>query len=175
MRMQGIVGLTFLAFVVQSTIVPWIIPGEFAGRIVPHFTLAVVLFAAMYHSRHSALLLGAGFGLLQDVVFRGHLLGLHAYAMALIGYLFGLLLERRRSTMMMALVVVAFGTLLYELALYYVYKVFQFTQESLSWALVDHILPSLFLQLAFALAVYIPLRRWFQNLAMNRYSKKEPE
>ena len=171
MRMQGIVGLTYLAFVVQSTLIPWIVPEPYTDRIIPHFTLIIVMFAAMYHSRHSALLLGAGFGLLQDVVFRGHLLGLHAYTMGLIGYGIGLLLDRRRSTMMMALAVTVVGTLLYELAQFFVYDVFQFTMEPLQLALTGHILPSLFLQLAFALAIYIPMRRWFQGMARRRVAE----
>ncbi|MGN7453210.1 rod shape-determining protein MreD [Paenibacillus pasadenensis] len=163
MKMQSMVLLTFLAFLVQTSLFPWLVPSAFSDRLLPHFTFVLILYAALYRSRHAALLLGAGFGLLQDIVFRGHLLGLHAYAMGLIAYLIGLLLGGRRLTMLSALAVVAIGSLLYDIAVYYVYDVFRFTAEPLAWALQHHIFPSLFLQLAFALAVYIPIRRAFEG------------
>lgn len=164
MKMQGMVLLTYLAFILQTSLFPWLVPAEFSDRIIPHFTFVIVMFAALYHSRHSAMLLGVGFGMLQDIVFRGHLLGLHAYTMGLIAYFIGLLLGGRRLTMLSALAVVTMASLLYDLAVYYVYEVFRFTSEPLSWALQDRIFPSLFLQLAFALAIYIPMRRWFEGM-----------
>jgi rod shape-determining protein MreD len=47
--------------------------------------------------------------------------------------------------------------------LFFIYKVFRITGASYAWALLNHILPSLFLQLAFALACYVPVRRMFES------------
>ncbi|AJY76061.1 rod shape-determining protein MreD [Paenibacillus beijingensis] len=171
MSMRFIVLIMLLLFLVEGTIVPWLVPDGFAGRLVPHFTFVMVLYAALYHSRHSALLLGFGFGMLQDVVYYGHLIGVHAFTMGLIGYAVGIMLERKRSTLFMALAMIGFADLFYEVLVFYVYKVFRITNETFAWAMYDHILPSLFLQQAFALAVYIPARRWFSEASRNRLDK----
>lgn len=163
MSMRVIVLMMLLLFMSEGTIVPWLIPAGYGERLIPHFTFVMVIYAALYHSRHSALLLGFCFGMLQDVVYYGHLIGVHAFTMGLVGYAAGMLLERKGSTLFMALAIVGFGDLLYETLVFYVYRMFRITNQTLAWAMYDHILPSLFLQLAFALAVYIPARRWFSG------------
>jgi len=83
--------------------------------------------------------------------------------MGLIGYFTGVLLERKRPTVMMALTVIGFACILYDTTLFYIYKVFRITDAAYAWALLNHILPSLFLQLGFALLCYIPVRRMFES------------
>ncbi|SDT29934.1 rod shape-determining protein MreD [Paenibacillaceae bacterium GAS479] len=168
MRMPGMVLLIYLVFVLQTSLFPWLVPAAFSERLIPHFTFVIIMYAALYHSRHSALLLGVGFGMLQDVVFRGHLLGLHAYTMGLIAYFAGLMLGGRRLTMLSALAITTIASLLYDLAIYYVYEVFRFTSDPLALVLQKQIFPSLFLQFVFALAVYIPMRRWFEGMTKAR-------
>lgn len=163
MSMNRIVALMLLLFVIEGSLMPWIIPEGFGDRIIPHFIFVFVLFSALYGNRHMALLLGAGFGLLQDVVYFGQLLGLHFFAMGLLGYFTGVLLERKRATVMMAITVIGFACILYDSSLFFIYKVFRITDASYAWALLSHILPSLFLQLAFALACYVPVRRMFES------------
>ena len=149
-------------FMLEGTIVPWLIPGSLDGRLIPHFIFVIVLLSALYGNRHQALILGAGFGLLQDVVYYGNLMGAHFFIMGLTGYFTGVLLERKRVTIMMALSVIGFGCILYDTALYFIYNVFRITNTTYAWSLLHHILPSLFLQLAFALAFYVPVRRIFE-------------
>ena len=163
MSMNRIVSIMLLLFVLEGAFMPWIIPAGFGDRISPHFMFVFVLYSALYGNRHQALLLGAGFGLLQDVVYYGHLLGLHFFTMGLIGYFTGVLLERKRATVMMAITIIGFACLLYDTSLFYIYKVFRITDSSYAWALLHYILPSLFLQMTFALACYIPVRRMFES------------
>jgi rod shape-determining protein MreD len=111
--------------------------------------------------------------MLQDVVYFGHLLGINAFIMGLMGYFTGVLLERRRSTIMMAISIVGFACLLYDSVIFFIYRVFRITNESYAWALIDHILPSLFLQLAFALACYVPARKWFEEQTKVKSEKSE--
>lgn len=170
MSMNRIVAWMLLLFMLEGGLVPWLIPEGFGDRIIPHFIFVIVMYSALYGNRHQALMLGAGFGLLQDIVYYGHLIGGHAFIMGLIGYFAGVLLERKRPTVMMALTMIGFGCILYDTTLFYLYKVFRITDAAYAWALLNHILPSLFLQLAFALAVYIPVRRIFESR-----SKTAPE
>ncbi|MFF2480551.1 rod shape-determining protein MreD [Paenibacillus sp. NPDC058071] len=164
--LNRLIGIMFLIFIIEGAIMPWLVPAQFSGRLISHFVFVFVMYAALYRGRHQALLLGIGFGLLQDVVFYGHLIGLHGFAMGLLGYFAGLLLEKRRSTLLTALSVIGLGCILYDSMIYFTYSVFRITNESYAWALLDHILPSLFLQLAFALAVYVPARKWFESRSM---------
>lgn len=163
MSLQRIIGVMLLFFLVEGTLFYWLLPDNLVGRIVPHFTLAFVLFAALYRGRHSALLLGLSFGLLQDLAFYGRIIGVHSFSMGLVGYMTGLMLERKRSTLMMALSMIGLSTLVYDTVVYFIYRVFRLTSQPFEWALSHHIIPSLFMQLLFALVLYVPARRWFEG------------
>ena len=173
MSMNRIILLMILLFIVEGAVMPWIIPAGFGHRIIPHFVFVIVIFSGLYSRRHLALMLGVTFGMLQDVVYFGHLLGINAFIMGLMGYFTGVLLERRRSTLMMAISIIGFACLLYDSVIYFIYRVFRITNESYAWALIDHILPSLFLQLAFALACYVPARKLFEEQANVKTEKDE--
>ncbi len=160
--MNRILLLMLLIFIIEGTIMPWLIPAGYGDRIVPHFILVSVIFAALYTDRHRALLLGVSFGFLQDIVYFGHLLGVHSFVMGLLGYFIGLLLDRRRATLMMAVTVVGFACILYDSVIFFIYSVFRITSETYAFALLNHILPSLFLQLVFAIAIYVPARRMLE-------------
>jgi len=163
MRLQRAVGAMVLLFLIEHSVMPWVIPEAWIGRIVPHFVFVFVLYAALYRSRHTALLLGMAFGIVQDIVFYGHLLGVHCFSMGICGYLTGLLLENRRAPLMMALSVIGMGSLLYDGITFLIYRAFQLTSLLYADALMVYMMPSLFLQLGFALAVYVPARRWFEG------------
>lgn len=163
MSMNRIVVIMLLVFVVEGAIMPWVIPDGYGGRVIPHFNFVIVIYSALYGNRHQSLLLGAGFGLLQDIVYYGHLIGGHLFIMGLIGYYTGVLLERKRVTVLMAITVIGFACILYDTSLFFIYKVFRITDAHYAWALLNHILPSLFLQLAFALVFYNSIRRMFES------------
>jgi rod shape-determining protein MreD len=173
MNLKIAVSVMVALFMVESTLMPWVIPEVWSTRLVTHFTFVFILYSALYTSRHAGLLLGLAFGLLQDIVFYGHLLGVHAFAMGLCGYLAGLLLERRRAPMMMALSVIGMTCLLYDAVVFMIYRVFELTQEMYAYALIQYMMPSLFLQLGFALLVYIPARRWFEGTGTGKAQEEE--
>ncbi len=163
MSVNRVIVLMLLVFVVEGSIVPWIIPEGFGDRIIPHFVFIFVMFAALYGNRHMALFLGAGFGLLQDIVYYGHLIGSHSYLMALIGYFAGVLFANRKPTIIMAVTVIGTACIMYDSILFMINKVFKITNLEYAGALISYILPSLFLQLVFMLICYVPLRRLFQS------------
>ncbi|MBW7455801.1 rod shape-determining protein MreD [Paenibacillus sepulcri] len=163
MSIQRIILVMLLFFISEGTIFYWILPDGLVGRVVPHFTLAFVLFAAMYRGRHSAVILGLSFGLLQDLAFYGRIIGVESFTFGLVGYLSGLLLENKRSTLLMALSMVGLFTFINDTVVHFIYRVFRLTSLSYEWAIFDHILPSLFLQLLFSLLMYVPARRWFEG------------
>ncbi|SDX40629.1 rod shape-determining protein MreD [Paenibacillus sp. CF384] len=175
MSMQRIVAVILLFFLVEGTWFYWLLPDSMVGRIIPHFTLAFVLFAALYRGRHTALILGLAFGLLQDLAFYGRILGVHSFSMGLVGYMTGFLLERKRSTLLMALLMICMSTLAYDTIVYFIYRVFRLTDQTFEWAVSHHIVPSVFLQILFALVIYVPARRWFERTGSNAKSEEEEE
>lgn len=175
MSMNRIILIMLLLFILEGSLMPWLIPAGFGDRIVPHFVFVFVIFASIYSGRHRGLLLGAGFGLLQDIVYYGQLLGPHTFMMLSIGYFTGKLFERRRATILMALSIVGMACILYDSALFFIYRIFRITNETYAWAVLDYILPSLFLQLAFALAVYVPARRMFESQLQSNGTEKEED
>ncbi|QAY65162.1 rod shape-determining protein MreD [Paenibacillus protaetiae] len=173
MSINRLIGFMLLLFIVEGTIMPWVIPAGYTTRIVPHFVFVVVIFSALYSNRHRALFLGAGFGLLQDVAYYGHMIGPNLFFMGILGYYTGVLFENKRVTLLAALSVIGINYILYDSMMYGIYFAFRITNESFAWALMDHILPSLFLQLAFALLVYVPLRKHLESAVKKKLDKDE--
>jgi rod shape-determining protein MreD len=173
MKLQRIIVVMLLFFLAEGTIFYWLLPDSLVGRVVPRFALAFVLYAALYRDRHSATFLGLSFGLLQDLAFYGRIIGVHSFTMGLVGYLAGFLFKRRKSTMMMAITAIGIATLFYETVVYLIYRVFKLTSQTYQWALLDHILPTLFLQILFSLAVYVPARRWFEGSLKKKAEEEE--
>lgn len=166
--MSRIVLIMLGVFILEGALMPWLIPASFGDRIIPHFSFIMVMFAALYGSRHQALALGMGFGLLQDIMYYGHVIGANFFFMGLIGYVFGVLLERKKATLLLAIAAIGFACIGYDSALYFVYKVFKLTTGSYPWALIQYILPSLFLQLVFALCIYVPVRKMYELRSHHR-------
>ena len=162
MNTRWVASLLLLLFMLETTIVPWLIPSSMYGRIAPHFVFVAALYAGLYANRHAALVIGFIFGLLQDITFYGHMLGVHTLLMASIAYLAGLLLEGKRIPMLAALPVIALCCFLYDAAAYGIYRIFRVTHEPFEFVLLHSIAPSLFLQTGFALAAYVPARRLFE-------------
>jgi rod shape-determining protein MreD len=173
MNTKRVIALTVLLFMLETTIVPWLIPESMHGRLAPHFVFVAALYAGMYAGRHPALFIGLIFGMMQDIVFYGHMLGVHTLLMGSIAYLTGLLLEGKRVPMLAALFVIALCCFLYDSAAYGIYRVFRVTHEPYEFVLMQSIAPSLFLQTGFALAAYVPARRLLEPKAKKDGDEEE--
>lgn len=158
-RRSVLILLLFLLFILQGTVLPWLIPDIWQMRIIPNLVLVAILFVTVYHHRHTALLLGLSFGMLQDVVFYGRILGAHSFTMGLSAYLIGLIFQLPRAPLPLMLSVVLLGSLLADSMLFGIYTVFNLNQEPYSWALLNHMLPTMLVHFAIALLFYVPLRK----------------
>lgn len=168
MRQWMLILLLFGLFILEGTVLKWIIPSVWQGNVAvsTHFTLVVVLFIGLYLNRHWALAYGLGFGLLQDVVYYGPtMIGTYSFAMGVLGYLAGLVSMRSRSSMLYSMFVVTFGNFMFEAIIYGLYRLFQITRDTPQWMFFHIMLPSVLINLLFALLVYVPLRKWLEELA----------
>lgn len=164
MRIKWLVLLMVFLFLIEGTVMPWIIPGDWKMRIVPHFVFVMVLFFGMLMNRYVAMTLGLIFGLLHDVIHYGHMIGVYSFSMGVCGYLVGKLFESRRLSIGGMMFVIVLGNWVFDTLVYGIYTLFLINHKPYDWALIHHIIPSLFLQLLFSLIIYVPVRRSFENL-----------
>lgn len=155
--------LLLFLFIVEGGLVPWLIPADWKVDIAPHFVLIGVMYIAIFLNRHTALVYGIFFGLLQDVVYYGHMLGPHLFSMGLIGYLAGFGVRRSYISIGSVMTTIMAGNFLYSVLIYGIYQLFKVVQLPFSWVLTHQILPGIIIQLLFALLIYIPARHFFER------------
>jgi rod shape-determining protein MreD len=167
--------ILYLVFLFEGTVLPMIIPMSWQTRIAiaPHFAFIIILFIAIYVSRHWALAYGLGFGMLQDIVYYGPMLGTYTFGMGLISYLIGMMALRSRPTLLMSIWLILIGNLLLDLLIYGIYRIFQITHVTIDYALAHHVLPSLLINLLFALIVYVPMRKLLDHIDSTRGRAEE--
>ncbi|MCR8644143.1 rod shape-determining protein MreD [Paenibacillus sp. N1-5-1-14] len=166
--------LLLLLFIVQGTLMPWILPESWQSsvHISPNFVLVIILYYALYLGRHQALLYGVIFGLLQDFIYYGHMIGVFSFAMGLTGYLIGLMQVFRPHFVLYTVVLIGVGVALCEMMVGSLYLLFNVTKVPYMFALTHYVLPSALFNMLFALAIYIPMRKWIDSMNL---VKKEGE
>ena len=170
-RKQVLILLLFLLFIVERTIVPWLIPEALQFRISHNLVLIAILFVSVYYHRHTALVLGIIFGILHDTVFYGEMIGTHSFAMGFIAYVIGFVFKGSRSPMPVMMTAIVLGSLLFDGTLFGIYKLFQLNHTSYDWAVLQYMLPNVFVHFVFGLIIYVPLRKQLEQLT--RYNNKE--
>ncbi|MEX2461498.1 MAG: rod shape-determining protein MreD [Paenibacillaceae bacterium] len=169
--------ILYVLFIFEGTVMPLIAPAAWQSRIdvTSHFTLIVILFLAIYVGRHWALAYGLAFGMLHDIVYYGPMLGTYTFGFGLVSYLIGLLSLYFRASMLTSLLLIVAGNLILEFIFYGIYRVFQITHISVHFALTYHILPSLLINLLFAILVYLPIRKLLENFGTAREREEQDE
>lgn len=160
--------LMFILFLVEGSIVPWLVPDTWQTRIAPHFVYMVILYFTVYEHRHTGLVLGILFGLLHDIVYYGSMIGAYSFATGLSAYLMGLLSRNQRAPLPLMMIIVLVGSLLLDSILFGTYSLFELTHRPYIWALTNHIIPNTFVQFLFALIIYVPLRRQLELITKRR-------
>ncbi|MBD0381691.1 rod shape-determining protein MreD [Paenibacillus sedimenti] len=152
-------------FVLQGTIAHWLIPSSWQGQVyvAPHFTLVFILFIGLFHHRHTALIYGLIFGLLQDFNYYSSILGIYSFGMGLTGYLAGLTQRRQPNLIFYNLLITGIGLLLFELINYGINRLFKLIDIDLEFALTHYMLPSVLFNLLFALLCYVPIRKLLEG------------
>ncbi|WP_229264008.1 rod shape-determining protein MreD [Cohnella cholangitidis] len=159
MRINWVILCGIVLLIIENSIVPWIVPPQWSERLLPHLNLIMTLFVAGFAGRHNAFLFGLGFGLLQDLLSYGYLIGPYGFGMGLIGYMAGLVAERKSFTLgFFAWVVLIFGIIL-DSIVYSIYKLFRITNLEYDYILYWQVAPTVLLQLMIALLMYVPVRR----------------
>lgn len=160
--------MLFGMFVLEGTVLKWIIPVVWQEQVIvaTQFVLVGILFVGIFWSRHRAFIYGLSFGLLHDIVYYGAtMIGTYSFAMGLIGYAAGWLSMPRKPNIISSMSVVTAGCFLFEFIVYGLYRLFRVSAEPLEYVLMHQMLPSVLINLLFALLVYVPLRKWLEETA----------
>lgn len=171
LQQRNVIVFTLLAlFLLETTIFQWLIPLNWRGHmhITPHFLLIIIVLTSIYVNRHFALALGLIIGFLQDVLYYGHMLGPHTFALGLTGYLAGLIFWRANVGFIYAVFIVMLGCFFYDMIIYAIYRLFNVVEQAFSWAFMYNILPSLLFNLFLALLIYFPFRYMLERLSSKR-------
>ncbi|KHF33548.1 rod shape-determining protein MreD [Paenibacillus sp. P1XP2] len=171
-RKQVLLLLLFLLFILEGTLIPWILPGSWQNIPSPNLVFIVLLFVSIYHNRHTALVLGIIFGMLHDVVFYGDMIGTYSLVMGFSTYIMGFIFRVRRAPMPVMMTVVILGSLLFDSMLYAIYRLFSLTQLTYDWNLLHHILPDLVLHFVFGLSFTFLCASSLKKLLGGRQKKR---
>ncbi|NMO95310.1 rod shape-determining protein MreD [Paenibacillus lemnae] len=164
-RQHVMILLLFVLFILQGTIGFWLTPPSLQGKVSPNLLFVAILFATIYYHRHTGLVLGLIFGLLHDVVYYGEMIGTYSFAMGVSAYIIGLIFKTPRAPLPVMMTAVILGSLLFDSMLFGVYKLFRINPDSYNWALLNQMLPDLLIHFAFALLIYVPVRKQLDLIA----------
>jgi rod shape-determining protein MreD len=169
--------LCLLLFFIQSTWFNWILPVSWQSNVhvSPNLVFVLIMYIALYLGRHHAMVYGLIFGMLQDFMFYGHMLGVHSFAMGLTGYLLGLLQTRKPYFILNITLLIGLSYIFFESTIYGTYLVFNVTKMDYLYALSHNILPSALFNMMFALAIYVPIRKLLDNLISLKKVQEDSE
>lgn len=165
-----------LLYLLESALLPWLVPELWRTGdllVYPKPVLVAIVFIAMFTSRHIGVLMGFLFGLLQDVVFYGHMIGVNAFTFAAAGYAAGLLARPGAIGLFVAVLIQTGSLLMYEISIYGLYRLFNVTDVEFGWIFVRGMLPSVLASLFLALTLYIPARKWLDVPSTAREADEE--
>ncbi|MEX2415652.1 MAG: rod shape-determining protein MreD [Paenibacillaceae bacterium] len=162
--------LIFIVFILEGTLVHWLIPTDWYNglQVAPHFVLVLVLFVSINRNRHLGLFFGLLFGLLHDIVYASPMIGPHSFSMGLAAYSAGVIAKRLKITMISSFFVISFFIVLYDVANFSLFRMFRVIDVPFNTILSDFIMPTLLFNLLFAVIIYVPARRWMESSKVHR-------
>ena len=165
------------AFFLETSLLPWLIPPEWRNgwSVYPKLVFACTVYISIFANRYA----GGGFalaaGLLQDVMFYGHMIGANAFACALSAYAAGIV-PRPKAVRAVFVFPVLFASLLAcEIVTYALYRLFSLTDAEFGWMFMNGMLPSTLAGFLAAAALYVPARRWLEPPRSEQEPRKGKE
>jgi len=175
MRRYLIFVILFVLFLLEGTVVQWLIPPVWKSSVlvVPHLVLVGVLYTSLFKSRYQGLAYGLGFGMLQDFIYYGHALGVYSFSIGLVAYVMGLAFRSSTRGIVVSLLAVTIGSFAYDSLVYGIYRLFLgVIQIGYRWTFLHEILPSMLFNALIALLLYMPIRKWLED-AEDRESEEK--
>lgn len=149
----------FILFIIEGTVVQVFAPDRWGLSIVmvPRFIVVILIISSLFLGRFQGLVLGFIFGLMYDVVY-GNILGVYAFSMAFIGYFSGVTFRIFQHNIFLILTTVIVALFVHELIVYGILTLVNFVVMDFELFLMEKLIPTLVLNVIFALLVSFPLR-----------------
>ncbi len=139
---------------------------------VPRFALVGAIMVSFHRGRREGLYYGLVFGFLQDVLF-GNVIGVYTLSMMVASYFAGLIVKLFHRSLVVAFMTICVVLFAHEWLLYLLFRLFAVNPVDVQWILSKQILPSVGLNVLFAILVYYPLTKMCEALKPNRHTAGE--
>lgn len=129
--------------------------------IIPHWILLVLILATLIFDKGNtltAIVYGAVFGLMIDIVYTG-ILGVYMFVIPFTLYIAGFLNRFLQTNWFMSLVITAVCLFITELSLYSIYSFIGTVTMTFSYFLSNRFLPTLIANLLFMVIIYYPMEK----------------
>lgn len=162
MQKKWINSILFLLFLFEGTVFPFLPENNFNISIFPRFVLTVIIFISIYRSKQYAFFLGLGFGLLTDLIY-GDAIGVYTVGMAAISYLSGWIIRYFHPTFILFITIEFLGHLAFEFFIFGMLRLYQLISIPIAWMFTNALLPTLLVNLLFAIFIYSSSRILIEN------------
>lgn len=157
--------LVFIVFIIESTVMQVFSPERYGAEamLVPHFVVVMIFFITAFLGRKRGLLYAFLFGFLLDFIHTG-ILGINLFLLVLLSYLIAFIFRLLHPNLLTIWMGSLLGITLLEIGLYYFYHFLGFTAMPFSMFLKMRLMPTLILNSAFLIIVYMPFSRYLYRL-----------
>lgn len=154
-----LIGFLSFLFIMDGTVLQWLVPQAWGSNIVFISRLMVsgIIMLSLFQGRRSGLAYGFCFGLLYDMVY-GQAIGVFAFTTACIGYISGLISRQFISGPIIALLATGISQSIHLIMSYGWLRLFDITLIGWLESLVYHIIPSVIFNTVIAFPVYLGIK-----------------
>lgn len=161
----------FILFIIEGTVLQVFSPDYWGMQVimVPRFVVVLLIFGALFLGRIQGLFMGLLFGLMYDVVY-GSVIGIYGFSMALVSYFSGLTFRIFQQNIFLILLTVLVALTLHEFLVYGVFYLINFADMDVHFFFFNRVIPTLVLNMIFAILVSYPARVILQQLQQEENS-----
>ncbi|KAA0549245.1 rod shape-determining protein MreD [Bacillus sp. BGMRC 2118] len=162
MRKWFLPTLAFFCFIFESVFVS-VLPSEIFGMeriLVPRFVLIIVGFVAMFTKARTGMIYGVVLGLFYDLLYT-NLIGVYMFGFTLLAYVVAWMSKFVQVNTFTVTIISLFMITLLDFYVYGIQYLLGNTSIGVSEFLLIRLFPTLILNLAFVIFLFVPLRRQF--------------
>jgi rod shape-determining protein MreD len=155
----------FVLFIMEGTVVQVFATDRWGMGItmIPRFVIVMLIISALFLGHIQGLMLGVIFGLAYDIVY-GSIIGVYAFSMGLVGYFSGLTFRIFHQNIFLILSTVLIVLTFHEMVVYGILSLINFVDMDFHFFAINKVIPTLVMNMIFALVVTYPLRSLLMQL-----------
>ncbi|MBY6035316.1 rod shape-determining protein MreD [Fictibacillus nanhaiensis] len=157
--------LIYLGFISESSLVQAFLPHQnsMEWQIIPHFSMVMILFVAMYLNTTYGLIYGLGFGLLTDLLYTD-IIGVYLFSMAATAYVTSIFSRYLFGNLIVTLLLSIVGVTILEFFVYGLNSLIGISNQMIDLFLYKRLVPTLIINGLFAILIYYPFVKQLNQL-----------